>query len=209
MQSGSDAAGTVRIAITDEAIEKLVEVIAGYPEPVAGMRLKIAGRNQGGFDHLLTVVEQGVEPTDDPVVELDEFRVFVEAENVENLNGVAIHYEYKGPNVSGLEFDNPNPVWGDSVALEIQRVFDEYVNPGIAAHGGMVTLLDVRENRAYIEMGGGCQGCGMANVTLKSGIEVAIREAVPTIEEVIDVTDHAGGANPYYKPAKDGGAAPK
>ena len=209
MQSGSDAAGTVRIAITDEAIEKLVEVIAGYPEPVAGMRLKIAGRNQGGFDHLLTVVEQGVEPTDDPVVELDEFRVFVEAENVENLNGVAIHYEYKGPNVSGLEFDNPNPVWGDSVALEIQRVFDEYVNPGIAAHGGMVTLLDVRENKAYIEMGGGCQGCGMANVTLKNGIEVAIREAVSTIEEVIDVTDHAGGANPYYKPAKDGGAAPK
>jgi Fe/S biogenesis protein NfuA len=209
MQSGSDAAGTVRIAITDEAIEKLVEVIAGYPEPVAGMRLKIAGRNQGGFDHLLTVVEQGVEPTDDPVVELDEFRVFVEAENVENLNGVAIHYEYKGPNVSGLEFGNPNPVWGDPVALEIQRVFDEYVNPGIAAHGGMVTLLDVKENKAYIEMGGGCQGCGMANVTLKNGIEVAIREAVPTIEEVIDVTDHAGGANPYYKPAKDGGAAPK
>ncbi len=58
-------------------------------------------------------------------------------------------------------------------------------------------------------MGGGCQGCGMANVTLKNGIEVAVKEVAPSIEEVIDVTDHAGGNNPYYRPAKDAGAAPK
>lgn len=209
MHNVSDTDGTVRIGFTDQAVEKLKEVVANYPEPVAGLRLKIVGRRGDGFDHVLNIVEEGVEPQDDAVVEVAGLRVYVEADNRENLDGVAVHYEFKGANVSGLEFDNPNPVWRDPVAQEIQRVFDEYVNPGIAAHGGMVTLLDVKGSKAYIEMGGGCQGCGMASVTLKSGIEVAVKEAVPVIEEVIDVTDHAGGSNPYYQPAKDGGAAPK
>ena len=74
-------------------------------------------------------------------------------------------------------------------------------------HGGNVTLIEVKDGRAYIEMGGGCQGCGMASVTLKQGIEVSVREAVPEIQEVIDVTDHAEGTNPYYQPTKAGAAS--
>ena len=209
MHSEADTSGMVRINLSDEALEKLKETVASYPEPVSGLRLKINGRTHDGFTHLLTIVEVGTEPESDPVIEIDGVRVYVESENLENINGVTVHYTSKGPNVSGLEFDNPNPVWRDPVALEIQRVFDEYVNPGIAAHGGMVTLLDVKGNQAYVEMGGGCQGCGMANVTLKNGIEVAIKEVAPSIEEVIDVTDHADGQNPYYQPSKDTGAAPK
>ncbi|MEE9277053.1 MAG: NifU family protein [Dehalococcoidia bacterium] len=204
--SGSDG---ITIVFTDAAVEKLKQVIEDYPEPVAGLRLKIAGRAGDGFEHVLTMVEEGIEPPDDPVVEVSGLRIFVEAEHRDDLNGVTVHYEDKGPNVSGLEFDNPNPVWANPSALAIQRVFDEYVNPGIAAHGGSVQLLEVQGNKAYIEMGGGCQGCGMASVTLKQGIEVAIKEVAPEIEEVIDITDHASGTNPYYQPSKDGGAAPK
>ena len=63
-------------------------------------------------------------------------------------------------------------------------------------------LLDVQGSRAYIEMGGGCQGCGMASVTLKQGVEVAVKEQIPEIEELVDVTDHASGDNPYYQPSK-------
>jgi Fe-S cluster biogenesis protein NfuA len=75
-------------------------------------------------------------------------------------------------------------------------------------HGGYITLLDVKDDVAYVALGGGCQGCGMANVTLKQGIEALIREAVPEIHQVVDTTDHAGGTNPYYQPSKGGGQSP-
>lgn len=194
--------GDVRIAFSDAAVEKLRDVIASYPEPVAGVRLKIVGRSSEGFEHALTLVEEGAEPADDTVVEVSGLRVYVEEANRENLDGVAVHFVDKGPNASGLEFDNPNPIWSDPRALEIQRIFDEFVNPGIASHGGSVELLEVQGNRVYIQLGGGCVGCGMADVTLKQGIEVAIKEALPEIEEVIDATDHASGSNPYYEPSK-------
>src|SRR2546421_464446 len=70
------------------------------------------------------------------------------------------------------------------------------------ALGGYVDLLEVREGAAYVELGGGCQGCAQVDVTLRQGIEVAIKAAVPQITEVIDRTDHAAGTNPYFQPAK-------
>ena len=201
MTTGAETA-QLGIQFSEEARGKLVEVLEGYPEEVAGLRLKILGRTSHGFEHVLTIVELGAEPDGDIQIEYPDFRLYVEGERVEDLQGTAIHYEFKGPNVSGLEFDNPNPVWRDPLALQIQRIFDEQINPQIAAHGGYVQLLDVQGNRAYIEMGGGCQGCGMANVTLKQGVEVAVREQLPEIEELVDITDHNSGDNPYYKPSK-------
>ena len=195
-------AGELGITFSDVARSKLVEVLTGYPEEVAGLRLKITGRTSQGFEHVLTIVEKGIEPEDDATVQYPDFLLYVEGEHIEDLRGTNVHYEFKGPNVSGLEFHNPNPVWRDPLAQEIQRIFDEQVNPQIAAHGGFVQLLELRGKRAYIEMGGGCQGCGMANVTLKQGIEVAVKEALPEIEELVDITDHQSGDNPYYKPSK-------
>lgn len=83
---------------------------------------------------------------------------------------------------------------GDLLAREI--------NPAVAQHGGFVELIDVRKNNVYIRLGGGCQGCGAADVTLKQGIEKAIRDLVPLVGEILDTTDHASGRNPYYSPAK-------
>ena len=128
-------------------------------------------------------------------------RVFVERRNVAYLNGVQIHYE-QGPSESRLLFMNPNPLWLDQREFRIQEVLDDKINPAIASHGGYVNLLAVEGPVAFVELGGGCQGCGMADVTLKQGIEVAIREAVPSIERVVDQTDHASGENPYFQPAK-------
>ena len=194
--------GDLGITFSDVARSKLLEVLTGYPEEVAGLRLKITGRTSQGFEHVLTIVEKGIEPADDATIQYPDFLLYVEGEHIEDLRGTNVHYEFKGPNVSGLEFHNPNPVWRDPLAQEIQRIFDEQVNPQIAAHGGFVQLLELRGKRAYIEMGGGCQGCGMANVTLKQGIEVAVKEALPEIEELVDITDHQSGDNPYYKPSK-------
>ena len=85
---------------------------------------------------------------------------------------------------------------------QIKRLLDEEINPAVAGHGGYIELLDVMNNKVYLRMGGGCQGCGMASQTLRHGVERMLREQFPAIEEVIDATDHASGANPYYQPGK-------
>lgn len=90
----------------------------------------------------------------------------------------------------------------EAVREKVQQVLDDTINPGVASHGGFVELIDVVDNNVYLRMGGGCQGCGAADVTLKQGVERAIREAVPQIEQVMDTTDHNSGQNPYYAAAK-------
>jgi NFU1 iron-sulfur cluster scaffold homolog, mitochondrial len=87
----------------------------------------------------------------------------------------------------------------DEVVREkVLRLLTEQINPGVASHGGFVELIDVQNNNVYLRMGGGCQGCGAADITLKMGIERMIRDEVPQIYQVLDVTDHASGENPYY-----------
>ena len=88
------------------------------------------------------------------------------------------------------------------VARRVTAVLDREVNPSIASHGGHAELASIEGATAYLRLGGGCQGCGMATVTLSQGIEVAITQTVSEIDRVVDVTDHASGANPYFEPAK-------
>jgi Fe/S biogenesis protein NfuA len=84
----------------------------------------------------------------------------------------------------------------------VQELIDTMINPAVAGHGGYVELIDVQDNRVYLQMGGGCQGCGAADITLKSGIERLLKEELPEIVEILDTTDHASGSNPYYTPGK-------
>lgn len=84
----------------------------------------------------------------------------------------------------------------------VQELIDTSINPAVAGHGGYVELIDVQDNRVYLQMGGGCQGCGAADVTLKAGIERLIKEEIPEVAEVLDTTDHAAGSNPYYTAGK-------
>ena len=88
------------------------------------------------------------------------------------------------------------------VARRVTAVLDRDVNPSIASHGGHAELAGIEGATAYLRLGGGCQGCGMATVTLSQGIEVAITQAVSEIDRVVDVTDHASGTNPYFEQAK-------
>ena len=90
----------------------------------------------------------------------------------------------------------------EDLKTKVQELIDSMINPAVAGHGGFVDLIDVKDNKVYLTMGGGCQGCGAADVTLKSGIERLIKEELPEIEEVLDTTDHASGDNPYYQPSK-------
>jgi Fe/S biogenesis protein NfuA len=194
------------VTLTDVARQKVLALMETQGRKDLALRFAVHGRGPGGFRYRLGFVGPDEKRPDDRVVDAGGFEIWIDAESAPKLEGAGIDY-VETLQESGFKIDNPQAAWSDPLAAAVQRLLDTEVNPAVAAHGGHVTLLDVREGVAYLEMGGGCQGCGMADVTLRQGIETRIREAVPGVREVVDVTDHAGGENPYYQSA-EGGRSP-
>ncbi|MCH7588088.1 MAG: NifU family protein [Chloroflexi bacterium] len=192
------------IDITDAAQAKLLEVLAGKEDGERGLLVSIKGRGPGGFEHAMRFVTDEEKPEDVIVTQIGELTVYIEPEYADNLKGSAIDFL---PEAGGFKIENPNPVfaWSDPISQAVQDVLTNEINPSVASHGGVVQLLEVKDNVAYIELGGGCVGCGLVDVTLKQGIEVAIKNAVPDILAIVDSTDHASGTNPYYQESKGGG----
>ena len=188
------------LKVTEAAQQKIHAVIDTEEVEVEGLRISIQGRTATAFQYSLGLATET--QADDVVVECENFNVLVDAESAPDLQGAVIDY-IDDLNSSGFNIENPNtPTWDNPKAQQIQELIDERINPAVAAHGGQIELLNVEEDSIYIHMGGGCQGCGMANVTLKHGIEAMIQEVFPEIKHVIDTTDHASGDNPYYSPSK-------
>jgi Fe/S biogenesis protein NfuA len=190
------------LTITDTARQQIVSIMETQGRQGDGLRVGIVGRSSAGFRYTMNLVEEGQESPEDVVVDSGTFKVFVDPQSAPHLQGVTVDYIDNGLHGSGFKIDNPNPVWTDPLALRVQELIDERINPGVGAHGGHVELLDIKDNAVYVRLGGGCQGCGMVDVTLRQGIEALIREEIPEIQQVIDTTDHASGHNPYYQPAK-------
>ena len=90
----------------------------------------------------------------------------------------------------------------DEIRARVEQLLETQINPAVGSHGGWVELLGVQGNNVFLQLGGGCQGCGMADVTLKQGIETLLRQEIPELGEVLDQTDHAAGRNPYYAQSK-------
>ncbi|HXF03856.1 MAG TPA: NifU family protein [Blastocatellia bacterium] len=90
----------------------------------------------------------------------------------------------------------------EEIRRKVEKLLAEYINPSVGLHGGFIELIDVMDNNVFLRMGGGCQGCGAAPITLKQGIEALIREHIPEVGNIFDTTDHAAGQNPYYQPLK-------
>jgi Fe/S biogenesis protein NfuA len=191
------------VQITEKARTKIAEFLSAEGRPGLALRMAINGRGPGGFQYRLGFVNATDQSKADPSFDAGGFTVVVDAESVDNLRGATVDY-VEASYGAGFKIENPNPLWRDEVAVAVQKVLDEDINPAVGSHGGHVTLLDVKEGRAFIQLGGGCQGCGMVDVTLKQGIEVRVKELVPAIHEVIDTTDHAGGTNPYFQPSRGG-----
>ena len=189
--------------ITDTAREKVLEFIKA--EEDQELALRVAASQSGEFEFGL--VRKSDRRDDDVVIDAEGLEVLVDGESAKRLEKATFEFVEAGAE-SGFRIVGVGPSWDDPVARKVQEIIDSRVKPGVASHGGYVTLLDVKDGRAYVKLGGGCQGCGMANVTLKHGIEAMIREAVPEITEIVDSTDHAGGTNPYYSPAKGAGSSP-
>ena len=90
----------------------------------------------------------------------------------------------------------------DEIRARVEHLLETQINPAVGSHGGWIELLGVQGNNVFLQLGGGCQGCGMADVTLKQGIETLLRQEIPELGEVLDQTDHAAGRNPYYAASK-------
>ena len=161
------------------------------------LRVEIVGRGPNGFQYDLQFVSSDDRKDDDVELELEEMRVLVAARSVQYLEGATIDYKETLMG-GGFSFDNPNPLWVDELSKAVAEIIASEVNPVVASHGGHVDLIGVDSGKAIIAFGGGCQGCGMVDVTLKQGVEVMIKDSVPGISEVVDATDHTAGTNPFY-----------
>lgn len=189
------------LTITDLARTKIVELIDKSPNPVKGLRIGATSVSPLKVDYRMAFIAQGQENDDDTVIPYDGFDVYVDPDSGDNVQEATVDY-VEGLMGSGFKIERPRdlPEGVDgSLVDRVQHVLDEKINPAVSGHGGRVSLIDLKEKTVFLQLEGGCQGCGMADVTLKQGIEVMIKESVPEIEEIYDVTDHANGKNPYYR----------
>jgi Fe/S biogenesis protein NfuA len=197
------------LTITDAAREKILDARAGEPDADSlALWVDVSGIEGNSFAYdmyLRPVDEAGVE---DAVQSDADIPVVVPGENADKVRGSTLDLAGGGMVLRNPNSPSPAPPTAAAeppkdlsgpVAQRVLQVLDEQVNPAIAAHGGRADLVAVEEPVAYLHLSGGCQGCGMAAVTLRQGIEAMIFEAVPEITEVVDATDHASGTNPYYK----------
>jgi Fe/S biogenesis protein NfuA len=191
------------LEFSEKARDWIAKIIDAQPEKDYSVRLAVTGRSAGGFQYDMGLMKLDEAKPDDVIVDNGVFKTYMDQGSAAQLDGAKVEL-VENLGQSSLKIDNPNPVWSDPIAAAVQQVLDEEINPGVASHGGYVQLLEFKDGTAYVKMGGGCQGCGMASVTLKQGVEVAIKRVVPQVTTVLDTTDHASGSNPYYSPAKGG-----
>ncbi len=183
--------------ITDAAIAAIRQTMAANGHEGYAVRLAITARKADAFEYNFGSAHPSLKGKEEVAIESNGLTIFIAEHDLSDLEGVVIDLKPEG----GFKIDNPNPVWRDPSGKSVAEVMERKINPSVAFHGGFITLVDVKDRKAYIKMGGGCQGCSLSNATLKQGIDKMIREAVPEIEEVIDITKHELGQNPYYTAA--------
>ena len=204
------------LAITEKAREKVL----GFREGVAdserqAMWVEVTGVQNGEWTYNISLKPLDGAGPDDSLQYSGDLGIGVPEADIDKLQDATVDWSDDLMS-GGLLVVNPNkpdpasPAIGGRPAADlsgpvpqrVMQVIAEQINPAIAAHGGSAELVAVEEDTAYVRLGGGCVGCGMASVTLGQGIEVAIMEAVPEVRQVVDVTDHASGTNPYFEAAK-------
>jgi len=131
-------------------------------------------------------------------IEINDIKISIERETSSYIEGTIIEINKDGE----LEVINPNlsiSKLNGPLEEQIQTLLDEQVNPMLASHGGNVMLEGIKDEAAYLRFGGGCQGCSQIDTTVKQGVEVMLKEAIPTLAGVYDITDHSEGESPFYK----------
>jgi len=203
------------LTVTSDARATVLEVLANESDPASlALWLEISGVGEDAYTYDMYFQALADTGPGDVVQDDDQLPVVIPSDSVERLQGATLDFVTDAGGEGGLVIVNPNTPptaaprlvapdvdLSDPVARRVVAVLEEQVNPSIAAHGGRADLVAVKDAAVYLRLSGGCQGCGMAKATLSQGIEVMLREAIPEITEIVDVTDHADGTNPYFEPA--------
>jgi Fe/S biogenesis protein NfuA len=185
------------ITFSEAAQTRLTEMLKAEGHEGHAVRLRVKGRDNTTFTYDIRSVDAGEQSVGDEVIETPNFKVYVDPASSKRLKGATVDLSIQ--EMGRFVVDNPNPVWEDTLANEVARLIVDNVNPAVAIHGGRISLVDFEEGVAYIEMQGGCQGCGLAAVTLRQGIEKMILDAVPNVQSIVDVTEHDEGETPFFR----------
>ncbi len=214
MSADDQTSGEPMLAITNAAYDKVMGFLLQEAEPERqAMWLEVTGTSANQWTCSIALKPLDAAAPYDAVVRQRDLAIVVPECDFDKVRGATIDWLDDPFGAHGLRVDNPNtpsPAIGapppadlsGDVPQRVIQVLDQQVNPTIAAHGGRAELVAVEQGTAYLRLGGGCQGCAMATVTLSQGIETAIIQAVPEITSVVDVTDHQTGTNPYFEAAK-------
>ncbi|MDQ6836801.1 MAG: NifU family protein [Actinomycetota bacterium] len=216
--SDDDVTSAPILTLTDGALTKVLQLRSdeGDPESLA-LWVEVSGTSGHTYTYDMYFQAASDARPDDWTGTQGGLMIVVAAESATKMVGSILDLN-RDLLIGGMSIRNPNPppptaplspamagpppdLSGD-VAQRVLQVLDAQINPSIAAHGGRADLVAVDDGAAYLRLSGGCAGCGMAAVTLSQGIEVAIKESVPEVVRIVDVTDHAAGTNPYYEAAK-------
>ncbi len=185
--------------ITATAIQKVREMGDKSQPEGYGLRVIVDVGGPEGFFYDLDFETAAKE--DDQTIVADGLTIYLDTKSWERFKEGTIDY-VETKEFAGFHFENPDaprgPTDDASLAERVQWILDTEINPGVASHGGTVALVEVRDNNVMLRFGGGCHGCSSSSATLKYGIETRLKEKFPDIGEIIDVTDHSTGENPYF-----------
>lgn len=190
------------IKFTDTARRHVASYLEQETDPLA-VRVEVLDSSPLAPKYDLSLIAEDERAQSDHVFDAGGFEVVIPSDSAELLEGSTVDW-VESMEGSGFKVDSPSlrPIGIDAptggLADQVRHVIDLQINPSIAAHGGEINLVDVRDTVVYLEMSGGCQGCGMAAATLSQGVRRILTEALPQITDIQDVTNHGAGTNPYY-----------
>jgi Fe/S biogenesis protein NfuA len=200
------------IELTRAAREKIASLVDAEVVHDPALRIELAAtdgpRSPLERQYVISLVEREDKQKTEIAINLDGIRVFLNLDTSNLLSGATVEWSAGD---GGFRVEVPRPKTAppprqretadgpvDPLMEKVQEVIDELINPQIAMHGGAVEVVDVADDTVYVRMSGGCQGCAASAATLRQGVERMIREEVPEVREIVDLTDHNAGANPYY-----------
>lgn len=190
------------ITVTQGAQEYLNNLL----EDNTNIKLTIDNVGSPRAETVLQYCKEG-EEEDLTSLDLQGFKLFYNELHEKYLKDTTIDYDTErfGGQLTIKAPNTKTPIIDENSTIEerINAVIINEVNPGLAAHGGMVDLVEFREGKAILKFGGGCQGCGMVDLTLADGVEKLLKERIPEITEVSDMTDHSFTDNAYYNPTNN------
>jgi len=191
------------VEITESAVNYLKDLLESQEEPT-NIKIFVSDPGTMKAETCIVYCKVGEEEQDDILMDVKDINVFLENESISFLEDCKVDYH---PDKFGgqLTIRAPNAKIpslnkGSSIEEKINYYLYSEINPSLASHGGEVSLVEVIDSsKAVLRFGGGCQGCGMVDLTLKNGVEKTLKDNIPELSEIIDSTDHSFKDNAFYK----------